>query len=357
MQASAESSSCHQSSGQHSLLAWLFPPGLIRSGLIFGASLAVTFVALDLVIDRGDFLRHFQQTWASHFTRAVTFEYGSPEEHRFPPVLLLRNWDVTVPAILGVVVLLRRSRQWPLALVPVAWLALALVVIGTHTPWWVHYYVHIAIPLCLCAAVGYLSVCSAVASKLKEPGPGKGAGSRRRQAGRAGPWKRQGSDHFVPPVSQWRQAGSAVLRVGRAAPVLLFVLCAGAWMVGRVYVQVAGIRSAPQTHYALVLEEIRRYKPFTEWLYADNLTYSFHTGIPLPPQLAVVSLKRLWSGELTLAGVAAEVRRFKPGVIALRNDTRELPFQDLLDAEYRLVYRDAENRLYAHRSIANKPAL
>lgn len=49
-------------------------------------------------------------------------------------------------------------------------------------------------------------------------------------------------------------------------------------------------------------------------------------------------------------GVTAARERF-----GLRNDTQPRPFQDLLAAEYRLVYLDDENRLYAHRSIANKP--
>jgi hypothetical protein len=34
-----------------------------------------------------------------------------------------------------------------------------------------------------------------------------------------------------------------------------------------------------------------------------------------------------------------------------------VPFQELLEAEYRLVYYDAENRLFAHRTIAQKPDL
>jgi hypothetical protein len=75
----------------------------------------------------------------------------------------------------------------------------------------------------------------------------------------------------------------------------------------------------------------------------------------MPPQLAVIPLKRLWSGEMTNAGIRAEVEKFRPGLVALRNDTRETPFQELLNAEYRLVYQDGDNRLYAHKSIANKP--
>src|SRR5207302_1276305 len=139
------------------------------------------------------------------------------------------------------------------------------------------------------------------------------------------------------------------------AAVGLYALCALCWMSARAYLEISEIRKSPQTYYAIVLNEIERFKPFTKWIYTDNLTYSFYARIPLPPQLAVVSLKRLWSGEITGGAIADEVRNYMPGLIALRNDSRELPFQELLNAEYRLVYQDADNRLYAHRSIANQP--
>jgi hypothetical protein len=45
--------------------------------------------------------------------------------------------------------------------------------------------------------------------------------------------------------------------------------------------------------------------------------YSFHSSIPLPPNLAVVMLKRLWSGDMTNDRIAAELREFKPGLILL----------------------------------------
>jgi hypothetical protein len=136
---------------------------------------------------------------------------------------------------------------------------------------------------------------------------------------------------------------------------IFLTLAATFWGGLRAYLQISEIRRAPQTYYALVLNEIQRFKPFTHWIYTDNLTYSFHSGIPVPPRLAVVSLKRLWSGEITSDGVASEVGKYKPGLIALRNDSRPLPFQDLMNTEYRLVYQDPANRLYAHKTIADKP--
>jgi len=103
-----------------------------------------------------------------------------------------------------------------------------------------------------------------------------------------------------------------------------------------------------------VLSEIARFKPFTEWLYADESVYSFHSGIPIPPPLAVIPLKRLWSGDMSSDRLNAELTKYKPGLMVLANDSRERPFQDLLDREYRLVYEDSEDRLFALRSITGK---
>jgi len=294
----------------------------------FCATFAVTFAVLDLAIDRGAFLLNFRQSWMSHFAPAVTAAYGSPSDHRFPFALLLKNWDMTIPAVLGIILLLRRARKAPLEIIPVAWLALALTVFATHTPWWSYYYVHIAIPLSWCAGSGIAFMMAATPKKVA-----------------AALW----------PARSTRL--SLRRRFGVIAVFAVYLTCAIPWMAARTYLQISGIRQSPQTYYALVLNEIDRFKPFTDWIYTDNLTYSFYSGVPIPPQLAVVSLKRLWSGEITEGGVAAEMQKYKPGLIALRNDTRELPFQTRLNAEYRLVYHDAENRLYAHQTIAKKPDL
>ena len=52
---------------------------------------------------------------------------------------------------------------------------------------------------------------------------------------------------------------------------------------------------------------------------------------------------------MTNARLAAEMSRFKPEIILLRNDTREVPFQDFLDHGYRLIYQDERQRLYADK--------
>ena len=150
---------------------------------------------IDYLIDRGAFLLHFRQSWSSHFATAKSFEYGSANDHPFDWSIFLKNWDPTVPALVGIGLLLRaklpalysRDRmslvspslrlspppsagervagqpatgpsgsvgKTVVAMVPFAWLTLTSIVFATHKPWWSYYYIHIAVPLCWCAAIG-----------------------------------------------------------------------------------------------------------------------------------------------------------------------------------------------------------
>src|SRR5439155_2593088 len=102
---------------------------------------------------------------------------------------------------------------------------------------------------------------------------------------------------------------------------------------------------------APLLTEVERLKPFTKFMYTDDAVYSFHIGIPLPPRLGVISLKRFWSGDLTNLRLAEELDAVKPGILLLKNNARELPFNDLIHAQYRLIYEDADHRLYGRKAV------
>ena len=284
-----------------------FPAHNTVSLVILVASLAASFVAIDCAIDRGGFLLHFQQSWVSHFAPAKSFEYGSPNDHTFDWSIPLKNWDTTLPAIFGVIFLVQQRRNLPAAILPLTWLALTLMVFAKHRPWWSYYYVHNAVPLCWCAAFGVAATAESIFR----------------------PWRRVLS------------LAAAVLGIGAVS-----------WMGARIYLQIVGIRHVPQTYNALVLREIERLKPFARFIYAEPTVYSFHSGIPMPPDLAVLPLKRFWSGNMTNARIASEMWETKPEVILLRNDTREVPFQDLIDGEYRVVYQDASHRLYTKKTLA-----
>lgn len=355
--------------------------------LLFTA-VAITFFGLDLVLEQGGFLRHFGQTWHSHFGGLKTLEYGSPRDFPFGWSVLLKHWDTSVPALAGVAVCLGRVPRWPsgavsaqqksprggpsekklrgasmlaarwftMDVVPVLWLALSLLVFGLHRPWWSYYYVHTAIPLCWCGAIGLAWAWQAVLETVEMQTAPEGWAHKKSRSRRVGGGKlctrsRQGGTKGPSALPRMRGGRWAI------GALSLFTVCAATWGVGRVFLEVQSVRNSPQIPGSLVLSEMARYKPFTKWLYTDDPIYSFHSGIPLPPDLAVVMLKRLWSGEMTKARLAAEVRQYCPGLILLRTGTDRAPFQDFLHSDYRLVYYDDAHRLYAHKSISNKPPL
>jgi hypothetical protein len=278
------------------------------------------WLAVDLAVDQGAYLANFQQSWRSHFSAVKTTEYGTPSEHVFEWVFLFRNWDTVVPAVAGMIVMISRLRRQLTLLFPLVWLIWSLVVFVNHTPWWSYYYVHLALPLSWCAAIGFTSVVEA-GLKLFDA-----------------------RKHLKPHQKSW----------GAWAPltgIAIFAAVAVPWMGGRMYLQITTIRGLPRTFASLVMVEVERYKPYTHWLYADDLAFSFHTDIPVPPALAVVSLKRLWSGEITAERVAEEFARYQPELVMLNNKTTSVPFRDLLDRDYRLVYQDNWQQLYVLKTI------
>ncbi|HEX5219728.1 MAG TPA: phospholipid carrier-dependent glycosyltransferase [Verrucomicrobiae bacterium] len=284
---------------------------VFRFAIFMGTS-ALTFAGVDFVIEGGAYLKHFGQSWTSHFAPAQSFEYGSAADYPFDWAILLKHWDTVIPALLGCVASWRARRNHPLSLLPVVWLGLALAVFTVHKPWWPYYYPHLAIPLSLCAGIGITAVWSSLKTNYSNP-------------------------------DGW-------LRWSLPA---LFALCAVAWIGGRLYFHITEIRNSPRTFSTLALVEMERYKPHVEWLYADEPIYSFHSGIPLPPPLAVVMLKRFWSGEMTNQRIADEVRNYRPGLVLLKNDTRAVPFKDFLESDYQLVYFDSTHRLYASKAVLN----
>jgi hypothetical protein len=299
------------------LLIWLNQrqhpnPGLniTKRLLVLFLCLVVSTIVTDLLASHGAYLLHFQQSWTSHFGGMKSLDYGSPNDHRFDWEALLRNWDLTIPAIVGVIICVRRASCAPSNLVPLAWLAYSLLVFGLHRPWWNYYYVHTAIPLCWCAAIGI----GAVWAKAR--------------------W---------PERRLW------------CAGLVLYAICVGGWLEQRLSLQIQLVRRSPQTYTCLFLNEMERYKPQARWLYAEEPVYSFHSGIPLPPDLAVVVAKRYWSGEMTNTRLTEDLRSYKPELMLLKNDTKPRPYRNLLNAEYRLIYMDAGNLLYVRNSIVRPP--
>ncbi len=275
-----------------------FWPESVRVALWFVVGLILSFSVIHLLMGNN---AYFSQLWISHFSSGRSFEYGSAQDYPFRWVALVKNWDLSLPALAGCSLIgLRRYRES--CLVAIVWLAATLGVMAVHRPWWSYYYVHLAIPMAWLAALA-----------LREG------------------WRRV--DFHRHPAVSWLFC--------------VLVLGIGLWQGARAYWQVSDMRRLPQIHSSLVIAEMKKYRLHVTAMYSDQPVYSFHAGIPMLPHLAVLPLKRFWSGEMTNAKLEAELRMARPGLILLANDGRETPIEGLVRSRYQMVYQDQNHRLYA----------
>jgi 4-amino-4-deoxy-L-arabinose transferase-like glycosyltransferase len=272
--------------------------------LVFIMIAATAFCLIDFSIDSGAFLSHFRQSWKSHFGTVRSYEYGSPGDYPFQWLVLFRNWDTTVIAVLGAFVAVRCWRADPTSVVAVVWLVLVLLVFAFHRPWWPYYYVHLAIPLAWAAAIRFRA------------------------------------------LHKWARG-----RIGRQIIMIAFIAGAYAWAGARATIQISSMRHLPKLHAELILREIEAYRPHVEFMYCDESIYSFHADIPMPPNLCVVPFKRFWSGEIFNEQIRRELEQNPPGLMLLKNDTKQKPFSNLLQEGYRLVYQDAKHMLFVHKGV------
>jgi hypothetical protein len=61
-----------------------------------------------------------------------------------------------------------------------------------------------------------------------------------------------------------------------------------------------------------VVIELRKDAGQTHWVFADRVVYAFWAGLPVPPELAVIPRKRVWSGQLTEAELIEYLERYRP---------------------------------------------
>ncbi len=71
------------------------------------------------------------------------------------------------------------------------------------------------------------------------------------------------------------------------------------------------------------------------WIFTHEMLAAFWAGLPIPPELAVVPRKRIWSGQLKPELVREVLERYQPELILLgKRHREEYQLEDYLAAHY-----------------------
>jgi 4-amino-4-deoxy-L-arabinose transferase-like glycosyltransferase len=264
-----------------------------REGWLWLASLGA---ALGVVV----LLCYGPGAWAmfarSHFSSGTRAAAAAGPALR--PGQLLDDAGLVLLALLGLALQVwKRDRKlW----FPVVWLLTVLVVHWQHRPYWSYYHLHFALPLAWLGGAGVVEGFRRIWRMFPS-------------SGRAGWWW---------PGLAWTGwslafAGGLSLALEKAAGEL-----------GRL--QRAGPASADQN-----VQVLKAHGAGIRWVFTHDLLAAFWAGLPIPPELAVIPWKRLWSGQLTPAQIHAHLERYRPELILLPEwRRREYGLEDHLKAHY-----------------------
>ncbi|MDA1276778.1 MAG: hypothetical protein O2960_22400, partial [Verrucomicrobia bacterium] len=253
--------------------------------------------------------------WRSHSLAEAKLDTDSPDRYAFDNALLLRDFDALIPAMLGVLILLLR-RRWDL-LFPAALFATVYFIHLFHRPYWYYYYLHFSIPMAWLAAIGARELFSIL-------------------------WRFEFADFKRPPFKPvW------VSLLWSAA---LSLIVAG--LPERFSRGIAQISYADDARQNPIVRQLREYRWQTKWVFTDRVIYAFHGGLPVPPELAVIPAKRIWSGQITPEEIVAKLKEYRPEqIVLIGSKVRNPSVDEFIEKHYVGIGASGEQRHWVAKRI------
>ena len=216
------------------------------------------------------------------------------------------DWEVGVLAALGTVLVALR-RRWPL-LLATAWCLLAFGVLSGHAPIFYHYQVLLTVPACMLAGVAIGELWPAA-------------------------WRRDGASVWV------------------RLPILLGALA----VVVHLAVMLGRGENRELQHVVdwgdrdrFVVAVMETYATRTTSVVVDRLMYPLRAGYEVPPNMVVVSRKRMETGQLPVGEVLDAIKQTAPEQIVTSWNFpvyMETAIARAIADRYRVVYADENMRL------------
>ena len=232
---------------------------------------------------------------------------------------LKESWPFLFLAIPGTIFAVR-SRRWEI-LYLAAWLITAYILLLFYQPVWYHHQLYVTIPAAILggiAVVEGVDLCLQVVRK-----------------------------HYNPDSMGWVRVLSLV---GTLFAVFLFVRAPEPITVlsGPPSLKTAGLGLGGKTEKIYL--SMHDFAPQTHWVVTDLPMFAFRAGLPVPPEIAVITEKRLYTGHLTEAQILDALIEYQPEQVLFGRFI--LPgLDDYLETNYSLVLSRNNLRLYIRNDL------
>ncbi|WP_315791623.1 ArnT family glycosyltransferase [Fischerella sp. JS2] len=187
-------------------------------------------------------------------------------------------------------------------LLPLTWLFTATLILLKHQPLWYHYYPLLAIPICWLAAYGVTLLYNLFSQNL--------------------------------------QKNFSIINIKKIVlPASLVVI-----LIGLIIITHPNPRGSVPKNLKL-MQMVMKYKNLTHWVFTDNPMYAFYNDLIVPPEIAVMSYKRINSRDLTFREMLAILNKYHPEQIILTRWTTQIKsdknLMDYINNHYSMTYTNS----------------
>ncbi|MBD2487731.1 glycosyltransferase family 39 protein [Aulosira sp. FACHB-615] len=221
---------------------------------------------------------------------------------------LLQDFDYLLLTILASTVIIQK-KQWKNSF-PVIWLVISFIVLMNHRPVWYHHYLLMSIPLTWLATYGLqLSL----------------------DFFRQNKW-----------YSKFKLANFSQITIPYLAAVLIiFAIFVTPIKLGVILVENHKYLEQNQNHIQLV-DILLKHKKYTNWLFTDYPIYAFYSGLPVPPEIAVLSHIRIESNSITAEQLISVLQMYRPEQVLLcKSQTIQQYLSNYLNQNYVQNYKNS----------------
>jgi hypothetical protein len=251
-----------------------------------------------------------------HWQASKVIVDNAPGSQNYPITFYLQDaWSILLLALVGAAYAIWQ-RRW-LMLYPMVWMITAFIILLNIRPVWFHHQLLITLPAAMLAGGAAAETIRIIPRAIRSPA----------SMGHLWIWLAGGLTAIMLVLANLPiQASSQFLSTEKT-----------------------GEQRAP--YEERVMRRISQYADQTKWMVTDLPMYAFRAGIPVPPELAVISAKRIAAGELSGSELLNAVQEYKPEQVLLgRFDFPEL--QEYLAENYYLILeRPGELKLYARQDL------
>jgi 4-amino-4-deoxy-L-arabinose transferase-like glycosyltransferase len=215
---------------------------------------------------------NYDQIFQSHLNQPTEIGLANFNNFNFILDMISQDYDYIFLSIIGILAIFWKKQIN--GLFPLAWLGTAILILFNYKPIWYHHYPLLAIPICWLAAYGVALL-----------------------------------------IDCFSQSWNRNFKLWNIKKLIFPSLVVGLFLV-LIIATPPNTKGTPAKNLEL-MQLVLKHKNSTQWLFTDRPIYAFYAGLPVPPEIAVISYKRLNSGSLTTKDILAILQNYRPEQIVL----------------------------------------